>query len=66
MEKGPTAARRPAGAWNSANVREVPAQLLKKLELGAEAEAEAASWRDLLPPDPWVDALKADPGHFTH
>jgi hypothetical protein len=47
-------------------VREVPASLLKKLELGVAAEAEAATWRNLLPPEPWAEVLISSSGHFAH
>ena len=39
--------------------------LVKKLNLRAMAEAEAASWRNLLPPEPWAQAVSAQPGYFA-
>ena len=42
-------------------MREVPPEILKKLNLRAAAADEAAYWRNLLPPEPWASAVSANP-----
>lgn len=37
-------------------------QQVKALDLKAVAEAEAAAWRNLLPPEPWTKGVAANPG----
>ncbi|MGO4340379.1 RNA-directed DNA polymerase [Pedococcus sp. 2YAF34] len=46
-------------------MREVNTTLLKKLDLAGAASAEATTWRNLLPPEPWVETLTLSPGHFA-
>lgn len=43
-------------------MREVPSEILNKLDLKAAAEAEAAFWRNLLPPEPWANAVFVNSG----
>jgi hypothetical protein len=43
----------------TAFMRRVPPEILDELDLPAAVEAEAAGWRNQLPPEPWVDALSA-------
>lgn len=47
-------------------VREMSTTVIKKLDLRGAAEAEAGAWRNLLPPEPWVDHVTANPGHFAN
>lgn len=46
-------------------MREVAANLVKKLDLRVVAESEASSWRNLLPPEPWLESVRAQPGYFA-
>ena len=47
---------------NLCAVRELPLSVLKKLDLKAAAQAEAAFWRNLLPPEPWAIEVAANAG----
>lgn len=46
-------------------MQEVPAAILKKLDLRGAAEKEAVAWRNLLPPEPWCQHVAQSPGHFA-
>lgn len=43
----------------------MPGSLISKLDLKAAAEAEAKSWRNLIPTEPWVDQVTSRPGLFA-
>lgn len=47
-------------------MQEVPAAILKKLDLRRAAEDEAVAWRNLLPPEPWCQHVAQSPGHFAN
>lgn len=39
--------------------------MIKQLDLRTMALAEAASWRNLIPPEPWTAVVDANPGSFA-
>jgi hypothetical protein len=43
----------------------VDSTLLGKLDLRTAAEQEASTWRNLIPPEPWLPIVGKDPGKFA-
>lgn len=46
-------------------MRPLDASLIKRLDLKKAALSESKAWRNLIPPDPWLDAVAARAGHFA-
>ncbi len=42
------------------SVRRLPSSFVANLDVAAAVQAEVATWRNLLPPEPWLDAVKND------